>query len=80
MLNSNKNVKNKDNYCSHCNDGHPLPHEVAEMELGGGYEMYLSVVEDGRVWLTAEPDDPWYTFAKEVRFCPWCGRELRAAD
>ena len=66
-------------HCTHCNDGYPLPEKEAAEALNGSFEMYLS--SDGvKICLTAVPDDPYYEFGIPVRFCPWCGRELHAAE
>lgn len=62
-------------HCTHCHDGYPLPEKEAAENIGGYNEMYLSN-DDGNIWLTAVPDDPYYEFGTRVRFCPWCGREL----
>ncbi len=68
-------LNNTLNHCSRCNDGYPLPEKEAAAALDGAFEMYLSV-DDGKVCLTAVPDDPYYEFGIAVRFCPWCGRKL----
>lgn len=76
MLNK-KNAKG--NHCLFCHDGYPLPEKEASKALNSFNAMYLSV-DDGNVYLTAVPADPYYEFGIGVSFCPWCGRKLHVTE
>ncbi len=67
------------NQCPRCNDGYPLPEKEAARTLDRLNEMYLSI-DDGKIWLTSVPDDPFCEVRILVRFCPWCGRELHVME